>query len=255
MAKPPPKPRCSYPECRGHPEFLSKKCNRCKTGFVHHFCQTDYESIHCDPNGIHLGLVINCHPCLLEVIKEKKKRLGLPVGIVEAPETTIPASRIPMPPLLPQPHTTCNDDESGESVPTNVAPTRTDFVPPPSVNTPREILPAQKGFKDNSGIFCKEILYYGKACGSDIPVGKLGYGKIVGVPNRKNKIDYYSIQYDSAIEDELVSVYATQIPGTKAMKVLLKKGMVRADDEGYRFARKKRKKILHLNQSKIAIQH
>ena len=75
----------------------------------------------------------------------------------------------------------------------------------------------------------------------------MGYGKIVGVPNRKDKIDYYAIQYDSAIEDELVSVYATQIPGTKAMKVLLKKGIVRANDEGYRFARKKRKKILQLN--------
>ena len=84
-------------------------------------------------------------------------------------------------------------------------------------------------------MYGKVILYWGNACGSDIPVNKLGYGKIVGVPNKKNKIDYYSIKYDSMIEDESVSVYGTQIPGTQPTKKLLKEGSIRADDEGYRF--------------------
>ena len=58
----------------------------------------------------------------------------------------------------------------------------------------------------------------------------------MGVPNKKNKIDYYSIKYDSTIEDEFVSTYLTQIPNIKTLKNLLKEAIVRADAEGYRLA-------------------
>ena len=134
--------QCTYPECPGYPEPLKRKCSRCKMGFVHHLCQTAYESVHCKPNGIDLGLLINCYPCLLQVIEEDKKRLYLVVGVVDAqevipPETTIPAANIPpIPPLPPQPNMTHYNDEAGDSIPTNIVPRRINFEPPPVVETP-----------------------------------------------------------------------------------------------------------------------
>ena len=132
---------------------------------MHHLCQIDYESIHCEPNGIDLGLRVNCYPCLLQAIEEQKNPVGSAVSIIDAqkvilPETTIPAASIPpMPPLPTQPTMTHDNDEIGDSIPTNIAPRRIDFVPPSVVKTPRRLerekLPAQKGFKGNSGIFCK----------------------------------------------------------------------------------------------------
>ena len=121
--------RYSYPQCQGHPEPLNQNCNRRKTGLVHHLCKTDYESIHYEQNRIHLGLVISCHRYLLEVIKEVKNRLSLPVGVVEAPETTSPDTSIPpIPPLRPQTTVTCNNNGSSQSIPTNAAPQKNRFT-------------------------------------------------------------------------------------------------------------------------------
>ena len=137
MDGPPPELQCSYPNCLGFPEGMKEKCQKCTTSFLQHLCQTAYESVYCQPNNIDLGLQKNCYPCLLKVIEEEKKRLGLPVGIVETqtvpPETTIPDESIPpMPPLLTQPA----EHESSNSIPTNVAPTRADFQPPGEIETP-----------------------------------------------------------------------------------------------------------------------
>ena len=68
-----------------------------------------------------------------------------------------------MPSLLTQPP----EHESSNSIPTNVAPRRVHFKPPGEIkaltrpaNKPQ---PTQRGFNSNSGIFCVEILYCGKA--------------------------------------------------------------------------------------------
>ena len=175
METPTPFLKCSYPDCVTFPESLKEKCRKCSTGFLHHLCQTAYESIHCAP-CIDLGLRKKCYSCLLKVIEEEKKRLDLPVGVGDAwsiipTETTIPDESIPlMPPLLTQP----DRKKSRGSIPTNVAPIKINFKPPGEIETitrpQRENLLAQKGFKGNSSIFCVKIIYYGKAHGSDIPV-------------------------------------------------------------------------------------
>ena len=57
----------------------------------------------------------------------------------------------------------------------------------------------------------------------------------MGIPNKNNKVDYYSIKYDSTIEDESMSHYTTQIPNKQSLKKLLKEAFVRADEMNYRF--------------------
>ena len=83
METPTPFSKCSYPDCVTFPESLKEKCEKCSIGFLHHLCQTAYESIHCEPY-IDLGLRKNCYSCLLKVIEEEKKRLDLPVGVGDA---------------------------------------------------------------------------------------------------------------------------------------------------------------------------
>ena len=61
----------------------------------------------------------------------------------------------------------------------------------------------------------------------------------MGVPNKKNNIAHYSIQYDDTIEDEAKCDYTTQIPNIPQLKKLLKEAIARADDMNYRFARKR----------------
>ena len=237
MAPPLPTSRCTYPLCRGFPKPMMKKCNKCQTRYLHHLCQIEYESIHCDPYNIDLGLLHSCYSCLLKVIETEKKRLGVREGSISPipPLLTQP----PMPSLLTQPP----EHESSNSIPTNVAPRRVHFKPPGEIETltrpTNKPQLTQRGFKGNSGIFCVEILYYGKARASSISTDKFGYGKIVGVPNKKSKIDYYSIRYDCAIEDESICHYSTQIPNTPALKKLLKEAIARANEKDYHFVQRR----------------
>ena len=192
MAQIPPRSRCTYPLCPWFPEPLIQKCKKCQTRLLHHLCQIDYETIHCKPFNIDLGLLHNCYPCISDVIAREKKRLRIQ-------DRNIP----PKPPLLAQSPvqrllTPPPGNESSKSIPTNVRPERLDFEPPNEIATvdrPAQNPPStQKGFKGNSGVFCVDIIHYGKARSSSTATDKFGYGKIVGVPNKKNNIDHYSIQ-------------------------------------------------------------
>ena len=81
----------------------------------------------------------------------------------------------------------------------------------------------------------KCIRYIKLSRASSISTDKFGHGKVEGVPNKKSKIDYYSIHCDCAIKDESICHYSTQIPNTQSLKKLLKEVIARADEKNYRF--------------------
>ena len=198
---------------------------------MHHVCQVTYEF----NNDYEGTMTKKCYACILLAIHKEKNKSSAGVAFIPPIVKDLVVAPTNTSVVLE------NDNIAADSIPTNVAPERDDFVPPDDIHID-EGLPTQNGFSKNSGIFGIEIIFMGKAIGAECTIEK-GYGRIVDVPKKKSNQTDYVIEYDEskAVDVDDIREYTTRIPGNKENKKLLKRAFALADKEGYRFGGVKKK--------------
>ena len=164
--------KCCYSACPGYPPNNLELCKHCNSNYLHHVCQVAYEF----NNDYEGTMTKKCYACILLAIHKEKNKSS--AGVASIPP-------IVKDPVVAPTNTSVvleNDNIAADSIPTNVAPERDDFVPPDDIHID-EGLPTQNGFSKNSGIFGIEIIFMGKAIGAECTIEK-GYGRIVDVPRK-----------------------------------------------------------------------
>ena len=255
--------KCSYPDCLGiFPDTLLETCRKDNCNYrLHHVCQTEYES----KQNVDIGLHKYCINCCNEAIREK-----YPYGLVGDEEEK-------------SDNKNDDDDDSGGTIDLNTTTAQATSVdeiaeetgtatemgieigepPRTGKNLPEIIIPAneaqikpslkcQKGFKENSVVLCPSVFLHNNETLLDSirkefkeMYGPYAYGKITQVPNRKNNVNEYMIEYDKEkglVDDVAYEDLCTLIPGSSSMKKLLKRAVERANVIDYRFPKKKKRK-------------
>ena len=233
--------KCDFPACPGYPPNLLATCAHCNSNSLHHVCQVSYEF----NNSYDFPMTKKCYSCLLVTIAEYNKEKNKNSTSVPSPKDNniLPTDTSVAPQNDNNIPPTMNNNIATDTIPTNVAPKRYDFVPPSDIHIlGEEGLPTQNGFSKNSGIFGIGIIFIGKAVGAESTTEK-AYGRIVDIPKKKeNKTDYV-IEYDTSktVDPDDTIQYTTRIPNNKENKELLKRAFALTDKEGYCFGGVKKK--------------
>eukprot|EP00957_Ditylum_brightwellii_P153092 11653248-Ditylum_brightwellii.AAC.1 len=99
-------------------------------------------------------------------------------------------------------------------------------APPGTHGTEIMVLPHQRGYLMCSRICVPKIFIYNVLMEGNFlnvmqqfmeETGPFAYGRVVGVPNTKKEIDYFTIEYDKAElqENKSCELYTTKVPGIK----------------------------------------